>query len=82
MEIHSDDAKDWTELMARTSEQEAEILRLQSENKTLFEEHRIAMNLLRENTTTLEAIVAERDKWKQAYEDAKSLAVMAIGNMR
>jgi hypothetical protein len=54
------------------------IERLQAENKTLFEEHRIAMNLLRENTATLESVAAERDRWKQAYEDAKSLAALAI----
>jgi hypothetical protein len=38
-----------------------EFERLRGENRTLFEEHRIAMSLLRENTNTLNDVAAERD---------------------
>jgi hypothetical protein len=58
------------------TQRELEILELRAVNKTLFDEHRIAMSLLRENTATLESVAAERDDLLKANQILQAL----IGN--
>lgn len=51
---------------AATVEKQARVIAdLRAENKKLFDEHRIAMQLLKENTATLEIVATERQEGKQ-----------------